>query len=308
MKKGIYTTQSASEKPKKMWGSFFVEAIIGVIIATGIAVAIHKSNYGREAPPKVLPLREKIKNLFIWLMKEAVSGVVVALAVAIATLVVTELTHNRQEAEKLGVLYLGLSRPYVESVLGLPVIELTDSNLGNDTIRAYYKQRNSIVSCSYVDEHIVAYFVIVNSDKKLYKIPFNFYIDGPAYLANFTYADFSENPERAEIVEANLPGNNDDYAYYSETYHGASPAIYNYFVIGTYKNYFDEFCVPLISNALTIGDDENSFYKTAEYNSVRTRAKPNVFGMVNGEYLGSIYLVPFSEELRIYNKSLFNDW
>ena len=51
---------------------------------------------------------------------------------------------------------------------------------------------HSVVSCSYADDHIVAFFVIVNVDKKIYRIPYNFYINDPAYLTDFTYADFSE--------------------------------------------------------------------------------------------------------------------
>ena len=88
------------------------------------------------------------------------------------------------------MLYLGLNKQYVESVFGIPVIEFTETS--SNTIRAFYKQKHSVVSCSYADDHIVAFFVIVNVDKKIYRIPDNFYFNDPAYLADFTAADFSE--------------------------------------------------------------------------------------------------------------------
>ena len=69
------------------------------------------------------------------------------------------------------MLYLGLSKQYVESVFGIPVIEFTETS--SNTIRAFYKQKHSVVSCSYADDHIVAFFVIVNVDKKIYIIIIN---------------------------------------------------------------------------------------------------------------------------------------
>lgn len=246
---------------------------------------------------------KKIKTVCNWLLKEVVAGVTVAAAIAVATLVVSEYTKYKQEQENLELLYLGLSRQYVESVFGIPVVEFTEAE--SNTIRAFYKQKYSVVSCSYADDHIVAFFVIVNADKKLYRIPYNFFIDDPAYLTDFTYADFSE---KADDFEANCSANNDDYAYYTETYYGAAAAEYNYYIIGSYKNYFDNSYMPLISNALTAWNDENNFYKTDEYYSVRTKAEPNVFGMVDAQYVDSIWLSSISEELRTYNHSIFNNW
>lgn len=251
-------------------------------------------------PPHMI---DHAKKVCTWLSKEIISGLAVAAAVAIATLWVTKYTQTKQEQNDLELLYLGISKPYVESLLGIPVVEFTETE--SNTIRAFYKQQHSVVSCSYADEHIVAYFVIVNADKRLYRIPYNFYIDNPAYLTNFTYADFSE---QADNFEASCPANNDDYAYYSEIYYGAAAAQYNYFVIGSYKNYFDESYIPLVVNSLSSLGEEDSFYNSVEYNTTRKKARPNVFGMVNSLYVDSIHLVSSSEELRTYNESIFSNW
>ena len=56
----------------------------------------------------------------------------------------------------------------MESVFGIPVIEFTETS--SNTIRAFYKQKHSVVSCSYADDHIVAFFVIVNVFIYIYKL------------------------------------------------------------------------------------------------------------------------------------------
>lgn len=244
----------------------------------------------------------KLKKFCNWLLKELISGLSVAAAVAIATLWTTNYTQIKHEQENLESLYLGLNRPYVESLLGIPVVEFTE--IESNTIRAFYKQQHSVVSCSYANEQLVAFFVIVNANKRLYQIPYNFFISHPAYLTNFTYADFSET---VDDFESNCPANNDDYAYYSETYYGAAAAQYNYYVIGSYKNYFDDSYTPLIANALYI-DEKDSFYNSASYDATRKRAKPNVFGMIDSLYVNSIHLASFSDELRTYNQSIFGGW
>lgn len=316
MKKNIHGTPSSAERTRKLCGWLLKETISIAIAAASVTIIIRKMNRERKMTSKEricthpsVSVSKQSESVWKWLLKEVISGVAVAFAVAIATLGVQAFTQFKQEQENLSVLYLGLSRPYVESVFGPPVIEFDEPGITNGpTIRTFYKQRHSVVSCSYADGQIVAYFVIVNSDRNIYQIPFNFYIDKPTYLTDFTYADFSENVERAEIVEANVTFSHDDYAYYTETYFGASAARYNYFVIGSYKNSFDNAYIPLISNADTIEYEEDNFYKTAEYQSVRRIAKPNAFGMVDSSYLESISLVSSAYELQIYNQSIFNNW
>lgn len=243
---------------------------------------------------------EKLKKVFLWILKEAVSGIVVAAAVAVATLGISVHRNFEIEQEKLKSLYLGLNQKYIESVLGVPIVEFSET--GNDTIRSYYKQPHSVVSCSYADEQLVAYFVFVNTDKKLYRIPDNFMISSRPYLADFTYAEFSD---KAETYDANCPANNDDFAYYTERYHGGNIAKYNYFLIGSYKNYFDETYVPLVANAMDI---DTSYYLSSEYEAVRGHAKPNVFGMIDSAYKDSIELLSFDDNTQTYCNAIFSGW
>lgn len=245
-------------------------------------------------------LYNKAKAILKWMAKEAVSGIVIAAAVAVATSLVTAHQELEKEQRRLETIYLGLNRPYIESLMGPPIVDFVEEE--SLTTRAYYKQPNSVLICSYADEQLVAYFVVVNSDKRLYRIPYNFFTKKDVYLSNFTYWGFSQEVDE---YSANCPANNDDYAYYYETYYGAAATEYNYLVIGSYKNYYNIAYTPLIAHSMA---EEDQFYASSECVTVRQHARPNVFGMIAAEYIDAIHMIPDVENLRTYNHPIFSGW
>ena len=239
----------------------------------------------------------KAKPIATWLTKELISGLVVAAAIAIATIWISNHQALRREQEDLKTLHLGLARKYVESIFSIPVVDFYDELSRTEV--AYYKLTNSVVKCDFVDNEVVAFFIIVKSQSKLYEVSPNILLANSAYLTHFSYSDFSSTPENPSI---NTPVNNDDYAYYSERYYGAGPADYNYFVLGSYKNYFD---ADVFGELLSCQWSDNTL---DDISIIRSEAKPNAYGMIALGYEDSISLVSFSENMRIYGDILFGDW
>lgn len=245
----------------------------------------------------ILPNKRQLSSVAKWLIKEVVAGLVVAAAIAVATLWINNYQTYQKEKAQLEKLHLGLSSQYVESIFGIPMIQFYDSNCKADI--SIYKQNNSVVWCAYVEENTVAYVVIVKSSDKLYKVNSNIMMSEDAYLTKFTYSEFATESENSEI---NVPANNDDYAYYSELYYGAGPADYNYLILGSYKSYFNE------DDFAKLLSCQWSEIPEAEINILRAHVTPNAFGMIKAGYEDVFSLVPMGENLRTYNDALFGDW
>lgn len=184
---------------------------------------------------RFLPNRSQLSFFAKWLTKEVTAGLVVAAAIALATLWINNYQARQKEKLQLEKLHLGLSSQYIDSILGIPMVQFYDAHYDADI--SIYKQSNSVVWCAYDEEKTVAYVVIVKSSGRLYKVNSNIMMSEDAYLTQFTYSEFAA---KSENIEFNIPANNDDYAYYSELYYGAGPADYNYFILGNYKSYFNE--------------------------------------------------------------------
>lgn len=248
-------------------------------------------------PIRIMPNKKQLSSLAKWLIKEVTAGLVVAAAIAVATLWINNYQAYQKEKMQLQKLHLGLSSQYIDSILGIPMVQFYDSYCGADI--SIYKQSNSVVWCAYAEEKTVAYVVVVKSSGRLYKVESNIMMSEDAYLTQFTYSEFAPENENTEI---NLPANNDDYAYYSELYYGAGPADYNYFILGSYKSYFNEDDFVKLLNCYWSENPE------AEAGSIRSHVTPNAFGMIKAGYEDTFSLVPLGEDLRTYNDALFGDW
>lgn len=237
------------------------------------------------------------KNTIKWIGKEIVSGLAIAAAVALATIFINNRQALATEREHLQSIHLGLNQQYIENLLEIPMVQFHDQNSGTDF--SFYKQKHSVVWCAYCNNEVVAYVVIVNSNEKVYQVARNLYLKHNDYLTDFTYEDFSNKLEHYEI---NVPVNNDDYAYYSELYYGAGPADYNYLIIGTYKNYFEDDVLISLSE-LQFSNNQQDLIK-----QWRHTIAPNAYGMIMDGYQDIFTLIPIEENLRVYNNALFGDW
>ena len=246
---------------------------------------------------RFLPNRSQLSFFAKWLTKEVTAGLVVAAAIALATLWINNYQARQKEKLQLEKLHLGLSSQYIDSILGIPMVQFYDAHYDADI--SIYKQSNSVVWCAYDEEKTVAYVVIVKSIGRLYKVNSNIMMSEDAYLTQFTYSEFAA---KSENIEFNIPANNDDYAYYSELYYGAGPADYNYFILGNYKSYFNEADFSKLLNCYWSEAPE------IEVSSIRTYVTPNAFGMIKAGYEDIFSLVPLGEDLRTYNDALFGDW
>ncbi len=238
---------------------------------------------------------KKLCSITTWLLKEIIAGLMVAAAVAGATLLIDDYRINQNEKAQLKSLHLGLSTQYIDSVFGIPMVQFYDASCSADI--SIYKQRNSVVWCAYVEDQAVAYVIIVKDRSNIYSV--NAKRLKGAFLTKFSYADFSAKSQNPQI---NAAVNNDDYSYYSETYYGAGPADYNYYILGSYKSYFNK-------------DDYNKLLlccwsdtPDSEVEILRRSITPNAFGMIKAGYEETISLIPMGNDLRTYNDAIFGDW
>lgn len=247
--------------------------------------------------------------------KKYIGDIVVGVVIGLIILIVTPLVNNIIESHKarqnlvnnLSSISLGMSKNYIDGLFGQPIIEsewdsvtwYKDYQAGETFISAGYKLADSVLLCLYCDKNLEAFVVVVNKEH-LYRIPSNMGLND-CYLLDFTYADFSEKLER---FEGNVPANNDDYLYYTELFYGAGPADYNYFVIGSYKDYRDE----TEANHLAIIGQQDVYYDTEEHYAARKKAQPNVFGIVSSAIADEFNFVFQIVGNRVNGALLFNDW
>ncbi len=266
-------------------------------------------------------IRKLIKKIILSFKKyfgEIVTGVVIGLIVLILTPlvnnIINEKLYKHELADNLSSVSLGMSKNYIDELFGQPIIEneyqdvvrwYSDHSTEETFISAGYKLKNSVLLCLYCRKSLVAFVVAVN-ETNLYRIPSNMYI-GECCLLDFTYYDFSPD---ATVFEGNVPSNNDVYAYYTELYDGAGPADYNYFLIGSYRDYREESCADTL---MLIGQDyawDNTFhyYNEEQHNTARKNTQPNVFGIVSSTFSDEFNFVMDIIGDRTNGTLLFQDW
>ena len=250
---------------------------------------------------------------------EIVTGVVIGIIILIVTPFVNSAIESHSIRQKLvndlSSISLGMSKNYIDGLFGQPIIEsryeeavtwYSDYQTEEPFISAGYKLKNSVLLCLYCDNNLVAFAVVVN-ESHLYRIPANMFLDD-CYLLDFTYFDFSETVEKCE---GNVPANNDTYAYYSELYYGAGPANYNYFILGSYKDYrekTDAWALMHMGQAYALDVDDFYQYSKEEYDLARKNVQPNVFGVVSSTFSDEFNFVFQIVGNRVNGTLLFSDW
>ena len=192
---------------------------------------------------------------------------------------------NKEMRDNLSLVRLHMSKGSIDDMFGCPIVEFTKEKQDMvDCIVASYKLDECVLLCLYSENSLVAFAVTVN-DKKIYKVPPTMYLDSEEFLLDFTYADFFETPE---AMVGNVPADNDDSAIYYELHYGHNPGDFNYYLIGNYKKY-DSVAARLFFIGQTYWvNNENKNIKDIlteeelnEYETLRKKVKPNVFGMVS---------------------------
>ena len=236
-----------------------------------------------------------------------VAGIIAGIILLLVTPYVNRWIDKRDAAvelkKNLAAVNLGMSKGYIDDLFGSPLVAQTlseemfkkEEDIGEITSSAH-RLDGCVLLCMYCDNNLAA-FVVVVEEEDLYKIPANFYT-AEEYLLDFTYADFSDDPRWIECIEGNVPMTSDHWAYYCELYYGANIASYNYFVVGSYKDFQEGLDV---SRLMWIGQDIcMGNYKTKlhgpydfsllpdgeeqEYLELRKKVKPNAFGVVDERF------------------------
>lgn len=250
---------------------------------------------------------------------EIVVGVVIGIILLVVTPFVNHAIESRSAHQELvnnlSSVSLGMSKNYIDGMFGQPIIEseyretvtwYSDHQTEESFISAGYQLNNSVLLCLYCNKSLFAFAVVVN-EAHLYHIPANMYLDD-CCLLDFTYADFSET---VGAFEGNVPANNDTYAYYSELYYGAGPSDYNYFILGSYKDYrenTDAHALMRIGQNHAMDDDDLFPYDEEEHDLMRKKVQPNVFGIVDSACSDKFSLVIQVVGNRINGSLLFNSW
>lgn len=254
-------------------------------------------------------------------IKKHIGEIVVGVVIGIIILMVTPFVNNSIETRSahknlvssLSSVSLGMTKNHIDGLFGQPIIaseyeRTVTSYLGDQTERAIisagYKLNNSVLLCLYCDKSLVAFAVVVN-EAHLYRIPANVVADD-CYLLDFTYFDFSET---VYACEGNVPANNDTYAYYSELYPGGGPANYNYYLIGSYKDYREKteaYALMRMGQAYAINDYDK--YNEEEHYLLRKNVQPNVFGVVSPTFSDEFNFVFQIVGNRVNGTLLFSDW
>lgn len=246
-------------------------------------------------------IKKKSINSMKWIIKELFIGVVVGVAVVVATSYMEERENYNRLKDNLAMIHLGESYEYIESMFGVPIINEVDEEKKN----IYYKFENAVLRCVFDNDELIAYMITVR-DENLYNVKANIHMDTPLCLLQFTYADFSQ--EIGEVTW-NVPVNNDDYAYYQEVFYGAGPADYNYFIVGSYKDYrknssYDELLSWCISDLSQTPENID----TVKLQKYRKSLEPNTYGMIKGGYEEDIDIISHSESIRDYGVILYGNW
>ncbi len=269
----------------------------------------------RHREPRVF---SKLKGV----LREIIIGVVVGIIVLVFTPILNHAIATKEAqnelSNNLSSVSIGMSKSYIDDLFGKPIIESVHEGtegwpwnfqIEETLTAAGYKLKDSVLLCLYCSNDLAAFVVVVN-EEHLYHIPINIFYDD-CYLLDFTYADFSET---IDIAEGNVPGNNDDYAYYSELYYGGGAADYNYFIIGSYKDYRNR---TEAENLMIVGEryllsrDMDSYkeqYDEDLHYKLRQQVHPNVFGIVSPDFAANFNFVMQIVGNRVNGGLLFNDW
>lgn len=253
--------------------------------------------------------KDKLRSLTKSLLFEILKAVLIAAAVSISFYLFNLAQEKSNEIEKLSSIGIGISKEYVDSVLGPAKITFTENDLTN----SYYKLKHSVVRCVYNNDLIVGYFITLQDNIK-YPVPDIVFKDNPRYLLDINFYELGP----PDSLEANSFGKT-YYDYYSEMHYYGNPGGYNnyYFAILPY-GFRDDQNADLVVNATMylnsdfykdfLDDDKENLDKTGVINNLkceRSISHPNTIGAVANSYDDSIDIVPMIDSWNNHYRMLY---
>lgn len=264
------------------------------------------------------------------LTREVTIGVVIGVIVLALTPLVNHLTTaanaKKQLRANLSSVRLGMAQGYLDDLFGFPIIQTKpfwyEDYPEPELTSAGYKLRDAVLLCMFQDDALAAFVVVVN-DKALYQLPTMTFMKR-RQLLNFTYADVMDGPLLREstqglaaglpsftLLMGNVPGNNSDYAYYYELYYGGGPADYNYFLYGSYQDgniNLESGNLMAMGQNYYLNPEKFSEQEWARFSRLREWVRPNVFGIISGQYAEEFDFVFDIVQSRENGALLFDDW
>ncbi len=239
-----------------------------------------------------------IKNKFLYILLTLILLVnIINLAFNIKSSNNTNSTEEAYNAETLNEIKIGVSKNYIDSILGVPLTQgKTDlyqyKDKGEIFTKAGYKYGDTVVLCLFEEETLVIFAVIVK-DNNAYKVTNKYFLKEDAYLKDFTYNDFCEYVHE---YAGNVAGSAGFASYYYEVYPESNSTNNIASFLASYV-YIDD------SNILHIGQDscfetDSNSKMTAELENQRTKSKPNMYGEIHPDYIKEF---GFTSDLMDYN-------
>lgn len=206
----------------------------------------------------------------------------------------------QQQEEMLDTLAIGISKEYVSSILGIPIISHTDEN---GMSNCYYVMNGIKIRIIYSENVLNAYFITIADKDRTYELNNRNY---DFVLGEDTYAEF---PESVTGIESKIEGSGDIH-FYGEVRSTGRRNVFNSPVLATlqYGTDFEENPGSLIEKAYTtIMDyygydymDSVDFYIENHegvedileiINKERNSIRPNTFGEIGGQYASDIRIL-----------------
>lgn len=224
-------------------------------------------------------------SFFGKLAVKLISEIILAGLIALAVYCATTLYHNSlavsEDNKKLERIYISVSDEYVNSLFGTPYISLAEND---DLTNNFYMLNKAVLRTVSENNSVVAFF-ITSTDKNR-KLPVDSYETEKRRIGKITYSDISfANP----IANFNHTASG-RYNFYSETQGTGRYGMFNYYLYGSTPYGFDDRSSNSLIGAKAFGESRQQ-----EIEELRSKAKPNTFGVIADGYQDKISIIPIGE-------------
>lgn len=209
-------------------------------------------------------------------------------------------------------LYLGMTKYYVDELIGTPKYELLDEDL----INAFYSldDENVIIRCIFEEgDLLVGYIVTVREIDKGIKFPDPMYKDEMLEYGNVTIETVGYKGISDDLIEGNL-GNDIAYDYYWECHYLSHIGNFNGFIVAILPYGFWEDDSYYIMELVGFSEAElnNMFGEDVDIDKEISKCKeilhPNTFGIINPDYCDRIHPYIKNIDMMTYWSACVNDF
>ena len=213
--------------------------------------------------------------------------IILALLVSIAVYLGSSFYENSRietlENKNLNKLYISVSNSYVESLFGKPYISVSE----NESLQSnFYLLEDIILRTVVEDDTVIAFFITSQNENRT--IPISTAFPGNETIGKVNYSDIEFSNYEAK---SNL-NTNGRYCYYGEIQGTGRYAMYNHYLFATLSYGFVDEQSAMLCELYSANDA----VKAENMNNLRSKAKPNTFGVIADGYQETITLIPLTEE------------